>query len=190
MALRQIGIRGYVGEAVVKEWLDEKFPKSKGYKIVYQIMPEDVPKKGGGYLDFAVVNEDIVNSIYEVKTQDYILDKSFHINDALMFMWNNKGKKIKMITQDKEKYTSDVDTKSYLILLVPPNNDGINNIGLNNLNNILLFEEIFEELGDSLDKAKIRIELIDDLEKEIENLKNPTQGKTLRDDFIKKRNIA
>ncbi len=190
MPQRQIGIRGYVGEAVVKEWLDKKYPNSKGYKIVSQIMPEDMPRKGGEYLDFAVIKENIVNSIYEVKTQDCILDKTFPINKALLFMWENKGKNLKLITQNGEKYNSDIDTQSYLIILVPPNNDGNNNIGKNNLKNIILFNEIFREFGDSLNKVKIHNELLSDLENEIENLKNPTQGKTLLNEFIKMRNDA
>lgn len=190
MPQRQIGIRGYVGEAVVKEWLDKKYSNLEEYKIVSQIMPNGVPKKGGGYLDFAVVKENIVTSIYEVKTQDYILDKTFHINKALLFMWENKGKNLELITQNREKYYSNSDTQSYLIILVPPNYDGINNVGMNNLKNIILFKEIFKELEHSFNKTKIRNELLNDFENEIENLKNPTQGKTLLDDFIKKRSAT
>ena len=95
MAEMDVGLRGFIGELVVQYWLEKKY--NKGFTIVRQIMPEEVDKKGGGYLDFGVINnKQEVVGVYEVKTQDYILDKGFKINKSLRYIWDNQGRILKM----------------------------------------------------------------------------------------------
>ncbi|NOR46622.1 MAG: hypothetical protein GQ533_01035 [Methanosarcinaceae archaeon] len=66
MPKSEVGLRGYIGEAIVKQWLNIKHPECR---IVSQIMPTEVDGKGGPYLDFGVVrDDDVVIEVYEVKT--------------------------------------------------------------------------------------------------------------------------
>ena len=80
MPKREIGIRGYVGELIVEQWLRCNFKPNKGYKIVNQIRPKDINARGGPYLDFGVIRKGKVCGIYEVKTQNYPLES---VNNAL-----------------------------------------------------------------------------------------------------------
>ena len=81
-----------------------KYKKSKEYTIASQIIPTNIPKKGGGYLDFGVIKNKIVEAVYEVKSQDYILDRGFGINKALREVCNDKHHIKSFITQEMVKY--------------------------------------------------------------------------------------
>lgn len=74
MPTRLTGLKGYVAEAVVARWLRQKFPAPE-FEIVPQIIPTEVDRRGGGYLDFGVVRGTEVVAVYEVKGQDYIFTK-------------------------------------------------------------------------------------------------------------------
>ncbi|MHA1343698.1 MAG: hypothetical protein ACTSQG_06910 [Promethearchaeota archaeon] len=194
MTKRSIGLRGYLGEQIVKQWLKNiKYPESKGYKIIEQVIPAGFPKKGGAYLDFCIIKNDSVKAVYEVKTQDYIAGKNFPFNNALLYLWENREKIELFEIQDKtEVFKCSPDFKAYLVLLVPPNEKGMEIIKDKNLKYVLLFEEIFKEIEKrNLDlKKEILQNIIKDLEGEICSLKKPTKGKTLIEPFKKRRKLS
>lgn len=187
MVTGEIGLRGYLGESIAKQWLRKKYPESEGYEIISQIMPQGIPKKGGPYLDFGIIKDDIVKAVYEVKTQDYILGKDFHINTALKHVWNNKDKIKVFETQEGRKVDSGDDIKAYLIILAPPNEGGMKLLGEDKLQYVKLFGEIFEDPNFSLNLGEIHTNLEEDLKENIKHLTNPKQGKTLIDNFKKRR---
>ncbi len=49
MPERQIGLRGYVGEEIVWQWLQMKYPKDR-YQLARQIRPAEIPAAGGPFL--------------------------------------------------------------------------------------------------------------------------------------------
>ena len=98
MPKREIDLMGYIGEAVVEQWLRKTY-QLPGDSIVFQIMPVGVSRRGGGYLDFGVVRNRFIEAIYEVKSQDYILGRDFPLNAALSYIWNNTGQELEFVTQ-------------------------------------------------------------------------------------------
>ncbi|MBP7792020.1 MAG: hypothetical protein KA120_03055 [Candidatus Goldbacteria bacterium] len=186
MAEMDVGLRGFIGELVVQYWLEKKY--NKGFTIVRQIMPEEVDKKGGGYLDFGVINnKQEVVGVYEVKTQDYILDKGFKINKSLRYIWDNQGRILKFITQDKREFIGCKDTTGRLILLVGANDEGIKNIGCDNLKNVILFDDILNDNGFEIDIERLKKDLIEQINVVLNVLKNPVNGKTTTKKFQEKR---
>ncbi len=147
-----------------------------------------VPKKGGGYLDFGVIKKNIVEAIYEVKSQDYIRDRGFGINKALREVWNNKHHIKSFITQDGEIYNSASQIEGHLILLVGPNNEGVKNLGRKNIKYVHLFSEIFEDLSGYSFHHELHKIFLEDLPKVIKKLKNPDQGRLINSKFINLRN--
>jgi len=120
MVSKEIGIRGHLGEQIVHIWLKEVVYSGEDYKIVSQIMPDekDFSKRGGPYLDIAVVKGNKVHAIYEVKTQDY---SALSLNRALVYFWDHHGQIITCkIQNDEIKYETLETTKSYVIVLIAP----------------------------------------------------------------------
>ena len=72
-----------------------------------------------------MIGNEIVEAVYEVKSQDYILDKGFKINEALLEIWNNKQFIRSFVTQDGKEYMSTSQIEGHLILFVGPNDYGI-----------------------------------------------------------------
>jgi len=181
MAQRTIGLRGYLGELIVQQWLKKKYPESDGYKIIKEIIPQEYPKKGGGYLDFGIIIEKEVLRIYEVKTQDYIFDGG--INGALKYIWENKKRKLLFIDNQNNLSDSSKDFEAFLILLVPPNEKGIKEIKVENLKNVLLFSDL--KIEQFIDIEKIKKDTNADLESEIKLIENPKQGTLIKKEFLK-----
>ena len=188
MARREIGLMGYIGEAVVEQWLRIKY-QSDDYEVVSQIIPSGISRRGGGYLDFGVVRrgENTVEAVYEVKSQDYIPDKDFSINKALSHIWNHNGPPLEFSTQDRKTYKSCQDTTAFLVLLVGPNEDGRQKIGAENLGNIILFEDVWRDLGNSLSRKELLEVLLgvleEDVEKVLKILHCPKNGKRVTKEF-------
>jgi hypothetical protein len=180
---------GYVGEVIVDYWLRVKYPDPP-YSIVYQIKPIDYPRRGGPYLDFGVIKDEKVHAVYEVKSQDYIPDKSFVLNPALKAIWGHKNDIASFVNQDGMEFKSASDLKAYLVLLVCPNMDGVKRIGRQNLKQVILFSKVFEDLEKHgrTDYLKYVHGTFDkDIGRVIEILKNPTQGKRIRPEFLRQR---
>lgn len=57
-------IRGYIGESIVRQWLEIKYPEKDGFEIVEEILPSGVPKSGGPYLDFGVIKDGKVVAVF------------------------------------------------------------------------------------------------------------------------------
>ena len=185
MPRREIGLMGYVGEAVVSHWLARRHPDAE---IVSQIRPVDVPAKGGPYLDLAVVANGIVEAIFEVKSQDYIWGKDSEVNTSLDFCWRHRRETIEFTLQDERRFSGTPDTQAYLVLLAPPNPDGIEAIGQENLQNVLLFDDLWRTTdAASLSTNTIVEELREDVAKVLEILRQPTQGSRLRKPFLEAR---
>lgn len=187
MARREIGLMGYVGEAVVRQWLAVQYPHD-GYEIIGQAMPVGVPTRGGPYLDFAVCRAGTVELLVEVKSQDYIWDMK--VNVGLAFIWNNRGSAMQFRTQEGRNLDGTVETRAKLILLAPPNKKGIEQIGTANLKDVLLFEEILADLGPRLDDQPIIDAVSEDVSTVISILHNPTAGRTLKAPFLERRDRA
>ena len=186
MVKEEIKLRGYLGEAVVKQWLNRKYPSEEKYSIVSQIIPRDVPKKGGGYLDFGVIKNEAVVAVYEVKTWDYIFSDN-DLNHALKYLWKNTEKELSFDVQDSVTY-SGRNVKTCLVLLAPPNEKGIQTIGEDNIrnHNVILFADILDELGD-IDVNAIINDIKPLIKKEIENIRKIRTGKTFLPKFNKLR---
>ena len=184
MPRREIGLMGYVGEAVVSHWLAVRYPEAEA-EIVSQIRPLDVPAKGGPYLDLAVVQNGVVESIFEVKSQDYIWGKDSEVNISLDFIWERRHEAIGFTLQDGRTFNGTPETQAYLVLLAPPNLDGIKAIGAENLQNVLLFDDLWRTTdAASITADKIVGELREDVVKVLEILRQPTQGVRLRKAFL------
>lgn len=189
MPKREIGLMGYIGEAVVEQWLHYKYPEDAGYVVVSQIIPETSSRKGGGYLDFGIIRSNNVITIFEVKTQDYIFDRSEpKLNQALVDIWSNPSVHKKFLTQNGKHYFAEDDMTAYLILLAPPNKDGIQRIGKSHLKQVILFRDIWEDLSKNNFAPKQIVQyFIEDLKKILYLLRKPTQGKTMVEPFRKQR---
>jgi len=86
MPERTAGIKGYVGELIVKEWLKHKYRDSNA-TIEEQVLPDNVDNRGGPYLDLCVLKNDKIVEIYEVKTQNYEIRD---INKSLWYLWGEE----------------------------------------------------------------------------------------------------
>lgn len=177
MARREIGLFGYVGEAVVAQWLDLKYG-TDNTEIVGQVRPLGISPRGGPYLDFAVVQFGTVIALYEIKTQDYIWD--MRVNAGLAYIWQHRGKSLEFKSQVGQRLMGTSCTVAKLVLLVPPNDKGVAHIGQANLPDVILFEEILANLGGQLDIQRIIDWIAEDLTKVIAILKQPTAGRRMQ----------
>jgi hypothetical protein len=126
MAERISGIKGYVGELVLGEWLKNKFGKDN---IRSQVRSINVRAAGGPYLDFCVIEGNNVTEVYEIKTQEYDYPP---INSSLKYLWGlEKGidgkffkhskNKEAILQEDKERELFFSDRlKAYLVLMKKP----------------------------------------------------------------------
>ena len=73
MPKREMGLMGYVGEAVICQWLWQKYPAEEGYKVVHQVKSLGVPATGGPYLDFGVARGTNLVALYEVNTYKLVI---------------------------------------------------------------------------------------------------------------------
>jgi hypothetical protein len=168
MPKREIGIRGYVGELIVEQWLRSKFPSNQGYEIVNQIRPKGVAAKGGPYLDFGVIHRGIVHEIYEVKTQDYNLNK---INEALKHVWGNPIGPY-LIQDKKAELMGTGGTRARLVLLVKPQKSLTEEIAVDN---IVYFKTILndsENMQEGVDLKRIKDCFDEDVQKTINKIIN------------------
>ena len=184
MANREIGLMGYVGESVVEQWLRTIYPSAE---IVAQIKPSNVAAKGGPYLDFGVIQDGVVTSIYEVKSQDYIPDKNFSINIALKYLWDYPNQAHKFTTQQGNEYQGNESTQSFLIFLVAPNDDFIRKIGKENCKKIILFSDIWKKIDSDFCFDKIIDVIRTDIERVLSILHEPKNGRQIIQEFIKYR---
>ena len=189
MPEQRIGIRGYIGELIVYQYLCNKFPEKDGYKTIKEIIPSDAQKKGGAFLDFAVIKGKTIKRIYEVKTQDFIFGENSRINPALEFIWKNNPTKFE--DSEGKSYSTTDDFNAFLVLLVPPNLDFCKKI---KKEKIILFSELVidgKSFLKSLDNKEINqiiLEFKKDLEEEIKTIKKPTKGKRILKPFLDSRN--
>lgn len=185
MPRREIGLMGYVGEAVVAYWLRRHFP-SREFEISGQVRPAAVPAKGGPYLDFGVLRNGAVEAVFEVKSQDYIFNGG--VNRSLRFLWKHRGEMVEFVFQDGHRAVGHGRTEAYLVLLVPPNEYGIRDIGKENLGNVVLFEDMWGALGgEPVSKSLLAEQLLEDTEKVLAILHSPNQGGSLREEFLRLR---
>ena len=189
MPTRETGIKGYVGEQVVKQWLNKTVCKSKEYNIVSQVKPVRIDNAGGPYLDFAVIKNRTVIGIYEVKTQEYICGKDFQVNKALSYIWKNIGKAIQYKTQDGFFYWGTPRTKCFLILLVGANKNGRRIIGKKNLRNVIMFSEICKQVG-KINTSQIVTDFKKDLKMIKDRIFNTKHGNKITQEFIKFRTLS
>jgi hypothetical protein len=185
MPKQEIGLMGYIGERVAELWIRSKFPSNQ-YEVVKQIMPAGIPPKGGPYLDFGVVRKGLVERIYEVKSQDYIF--AGPINTALEYIWKNQDKRLQYVTLEGNKHQGSPALEACLILLVGPNQYGIEAIGRENLQKVILFQDIWGEINGRLDFNSLMENVKEDTKTVIDILQNPRVGKEITRDFLKIRN--
>ena len=164
---------GYVGEAVVACWLRKRFPEPE-YEVVSQIKPTAVPASGGPYLVLGILTGGKVEAVFEVKSQDYIFDGG--VNLALAFLWKHRGEAVEFALQDGPTLMGHEGTSAFLVLLVPPNDYGLDAIGKRNLRNVLLFQDIWKDLGKRFSAASLQSELHADVEKVLGILQRPSKA--------------
>jgi len=187
MAEREMGLMGYVGESVVEQWLEFKYPAEQGHRIIRQVKPEDIRATGGPYSDFGVIRDGRLIALYEVKSQDYITDKEFKLNAPIARIWSGEETSVLFKSQEGETFQGGADTEAYLVLLVGPNEGAIENLGRKNLGRVVLFSDVWHELHDGVSEDRIMNEMREDLLKVLYILRNPTQGKEITPAFIRLR---
>lgn len=185
MPQRFFGLIGYVGERIVRQYLEETYASDQ-HEIVEQIIPATVGRKGGGYLDFGVLKNGNVEYVYEVKCQDYILDKGFQINKALLYLWENPHSAESFYIQEESRECRSKNfQRAYLVSLAGPNEDFIKKHGIHNCANIILFSEVLDRI--SIDIESLFLELQKDTQLTIDRIRKPLSGKLVNASFIKKR---
>ena len=126
-------------------------------------------------------------ALYEVKSQGYITDKDFKLNEPIAHIWSSTKVSTQFKSQDGETFLGGPETEAYLVLLVGPNEDAISNLGKQNLVRIVLFSDIWQELRNEVSEERITGEMREDLSKVLEILRNPTQGKRVNQAFVRLR---
>ena len=170
MALRSFGLRGYIGELLVEYWLKHVYYLNQpGIDVISQVRPARVDPRGGPYLDIGVLQNGKVLSVYEVKTQDYALDKHFNINKSLRHLWDNPDNNETILSQSRLEYSKHPDFKAYLVLLVPPNADGQSTLK-KNVSNILYFSDVISQIPMSDFRRHLTETLTVDAPGDLENL--------------------
>lgn len=129
-------------------------------------------------------------ALYEVKSQDYIIDKSFKLNSSLLYVWSHRGQQLEFASQDGQAFRGSPETEAYLVLLVGPNDSAIANIGQENLSNIILFSEIWEDEGWEIDPEGLMAEIGEDIPKVLSILKEPSLGKLINRRFLELKSHA
>ena len=171
MVKRNYGLRGYIGESVVAIWLKEIKYKNSEYTIVEQIVPEELRKRGGNYLDFGIIKNSKVIAIYEVKTQDYAMYTS-SLNKPLLELWLGNVKGNRFVIQDKKTYDGLGKIDAKLVTLRKPKED--EELKLENIDDdIIYLSEILKELDEENINYKSAIvkETNENVKTEIEFLK-------------------
>lgn len=179
------GLMGYLGEHVVRQWLETRY-RAPQNTIVEQVMPVEMDLlRGGGYLDFGIASGGEIRYVYEVKCQDYIMDRSFRLNPALEYLWTKDGGPLTFVTQSGQQYLSSDFQKARIVALVGPNQDFIDRYGIERCADIILFSEILQEL--ELDLDRITESLRKDLHAALKVVREPTQGKSVNRRFLEQR---
>lgn len=190
MPAKATGLKGYIAEEVVHRWLLRKYPGPM-YHVVRQIMPDDCPRRGGPYLDFGVTHGELVIEVYEVKGQDYIFGSNSEVNKPLLHMWEMDATPLEFICQDGRRFKGVAGTKGFLVLLVPPNEGGIEKIGLPNLKFVKLFQDVWAEMASEQGETTVEDEIVRDIAEDVREvvsiLKKPQQGATKLPRFRKLR---
>lgn len=168
MVTENIALRGYLGEKIVKKWLEKKYPDCDIVRQIIPIKSDGSEWKGGGHLDFGVIKHNKVKAIYEVKTQDYKIDE---MNKAWKYIKGRINEQQEFEVQnDKEKRTIPADNNLLLkVVLLKGAKEGVVDI-----KDIVWFKEILnDKILDNLDKQVIDdIYKNQDILKEIKNIRN------------------
>jgi hypothetical protein len=138
---------------------------------------------GGGHLDFGVIKDNIIFAVYEVKSQNYILGRDFVLNPALRAIWDHKRDIRSFVTRGGKEFPCSPMLEAYLVLLVGPNQDGIKEIGRQNLNHVLLFSDFLGEIDEQVCLKTIRRAVFTDVPNVIKILQRPTEGKRVTEEF-------
>lgn len=183
MPRREIGLMGYIGERVVERWLRQRYGPPR-FDIVAQVRPVGLTSRGGPYLDFGVIEGSKVRAIFEVKCQDYIFNGG--VNIGIRYIWRRRRRALEFVLPDGTRHQGDARTEAYLVLLVPPNADGMREIGRNNVKNVILLSQIMREVG------RVTVEhLLSDIRVDIDwvinLLREPKQGRTYLESFLRAR---
>jgi len=87
-------------------------------------------------------------------------------------------------SQDGRTFRGSGATETYLVLLVGPNEGAIANIGATKVPRILLFSEIWEDLGSGFNEDGLMAEIREDIPRVLDVLRRPTQGKLINKRFL------
>jgi hypothetical protein len=181
MPTKATGLKGYIAEEVVHRWLLRKYA-APTYQVIRQIIPDDCPLRGGAYLDFGVLHGEAVIEVYEVKGQDYIFGRNSEVNKPLLHVWQMAETPLGFVCQDRRRFKGVAGTKGFLVLLVPPNDGGIEKIGPRNIKFVKLFQEVWREMEAEEGEMPIVEEIVRDIAEDVREvvsiLKGPRQGAT------------
>ncbi|GAH20577.1 unnamed protein product [marine sediment metagenome] len=182
MVRQSIGIKGYLGERIVRQWLENiVYKNEKHLKIVEQIVPLELYSPGGAFLDFGIIKNNKVYDIYEVKAQDYLLDRD-DFNEPLIKMWKKETDYLDFKIQNNDEiFKSSKSVVPTLILLSPPDGNSIRNkLRDFEFQHIIFFSKIFNDFKESdfeISIDKIFEDMKKDIIFEINELQNPKKGK-------------
>ncbi|MBF0591002.1 MAG: hypothetical protein HQL02_02825 [Nitrospirae bacterium] len=123
---RNAAVRGFLGELLVKEWLEKRYLE---YQIVSDIRPKNLQGTRSTF-DFCVVNDkkEII-AVYEVKNQEFMnLKLNNEFNKCIKYLLGyklegvkqfNKKSKNKAYGKNKEEYTFSDTIEVFLVMLYP-----------------------------------------------------------------------
>lgn len=135
-------LNGYVGESIVDFWLRKRFP---GHELAREVLPIGIPPVGGPTIDFGVLMNDVVEAVYEVKTQDYTFDGKSDPGKGLSFAWSQMGCSPTFKANGRIVQSSPSMTVK-MICLRPPNAAFFAKIGNHHIKDIMLFQEVWADL--------------------------------------------
>lgn len=177
MPHKSASLMGYVGEEIVRIWLEKKYPD---YEIVRQVMPVGVDPSGGPYIDFGVMKNDKMHAVYEVKGQDFKATKNSKLNKSIKFIWENFLEKDCLKAFNVQDGLRDIKVaegfEAYIALLVEPSNGAFGGLLKDKDENIIMFKDIFEELNRDLGYADFEKALKEDIKETLKIFRNPTKA--------------
>jgi hypothetical protein len=163
-------LNGYVGEAIAEYWLRKRFP---AHELTREILPTGLPPRGGPSIDFGILTNNVVESLYEVKTQDYTFDGKSTPGVGLSFVWSQTGRSLTFKTKDGRIIQSSPSMTSTMICLRPPNAHFLAKIGNHHIKDIMLFQELWADLTEEEAKRAVMDRLQRDICEVLTFLRNP-----------------
>ncbi len=183
MPERLTGLKGYIGEVIVYEWLKQKY-KSPSYLIASQIVPCNLDKRTS--IDFGVIKGNEVIEVYEVKTHEDYNHYAVDLNKGVKYLlelakgnngrYFNKNKCEQLYVEEnkkKIKYKISSKIKIYIVFMLPPHDDVYTALARHNKNNkVYILKKILSKLDDRKVRRTLKENYYSDMNELIERIKD------------------